>query len=111
MTEQEWRIVAKVIQESGTTFEQVLMERLAAAVRELNVLPSVLEQMQQAATTAVRRTFQYDTTHVAYVTILTLATHRADGWMPRSWGFFLVDRSSGDGAEQSIEVFVYPDGS
>jgi len=111
MTQQQWRTVAEVIQEAETAFEQVLMERLATAVRELNVPASVLERMQQAATAAVSRAFQYATTRVACVTVSTRALHREDGRMPRSWGFFLVDRGSGDGAEYHIEVFVYPDGS
>ena len=110
MTEQHWRIVAEVIQEAETAFEQVLKERLATAVRELNLLPSVLERMQQAVIAAVRRAFQYDTTRPACLTISTRATHGEDGGRPRSWGFFLVDRGSGDGSQHHIEVFVYPDG-
>jgi hypothetical protein len=111
MTEQHWRVVTKVIQEAETAFGQALRERLAMAVRELNVSASVLERMQQAATAAVSRAFQQDTTRVACVTISTLAAHREDALRPRSWGFFLVDRGSGDRSEQHIEVFVYPDGS
>ena len=111
MTEQQWRIVAEVIQEAESAFEQALMERLATAVRELNVLPSVLERMQQAATAAVRRAFQYETTRVACLTVSTRAAPGEEDRMPRSWGFFLVDRGSGDGAQHHIEVFVYPDGS
>ena len=111
MTEQQWRILAEVIQEAETAFEQTLIERLAMAVRELNVPASVLERMQQSATEAVSRAFQYASTRVACVTVLTRVIHRQDGWKPRSWGFFLVDRGSGNGAEHHIEVFVYPDGS
>ena len=111
MTEQQWRTMAEVIQEAETAFEQALMERLATAVYELNVPASVLERMQQAATAAVSRAFQYATTQVACVTILTRATHSEDGRRPRSWGFFVVDRGSRDGAQHHIEVFVYPDGS
>ena len=111
MIEQQWRTVAEVIQEAETAFEQALMERLATAVRELNVPASVLERMQHSATAAVRRAFQYTTTRVARVTVSTRATHGEDGRMSRSWGFFLVDRGSGDGAQHHIEVFVYPDGS
>ena len=111
MTEQQWRIVAEVIQEAETAFEQALIERLATAVRELNLLPSVLERMQQAAIAAVRRAFQYDTTRSACLTGSTHPTDGEDGRKPRSWGFFLVDRGSGDGAQHHIEVFVFPDGS
>jgi hypothetical protein len=111
MTEQEWCTVAEVIQEAETAFEQALMARLATAVRELNVPASVLERMQQAATAAVSRAFQHDTMRVACVTVLTPATHLQDGRMSRSWGFFLVDRGSKDGAQQHIKLFVYPDGS
>ena len=111
MTEQQWRIVAEVIQEAESAFEPVLMERLATAVRELNLLPSVLERMQQAVIAAVSRAFQYDTTRVACLTVSTRVIDGEDGRRPRSWGFFLVDRGSGDGAQHHIEVFVYPDGS
>ena len=111
MTEQQWRTVAEVIQEAESAFEQALMERLATAVRELNVPASVLERMQQATTAAMSRAFQYTTTRVACVTVSTRVDHREDGQRPRSWGFFLVDRGSGDGAQHHIEVFVYPDGS
>jgi hypothetical protein len=62
MAEQQWRIVGEVIQAPEIAFEQVLVERLAAVVRELTVPASVLGQMQQAASAAVRRAFQYDTT-------------------------------------------------
>jgi hypothetical protein len=111
MTEQHWRIVTKVIQEAETAFEQALRERLATAVRELNVPASVVERMQRAATATVRRAFQRNTTRVVCITVLTPAIHHEDGRRPRSWGFFLVDRGSGDGAQHHIEVFVYPDGS
>lgn len=111
MIEQQWRIVTEVTQEAETAFEQALRERIARAVRELNLPTSVLERMQHSVTSAVRRAFQHNTTRVACVTISTLATHREDALKPRSWGFFLVDRGSGDGAEHHIEVFVYPDGS
>jgi hypothetical protein len=111
MTEQQWRIVTEVIQEAETAFEQALRERLATAVRELNVPASVLERMQHSVTSAVRRAFQYTTTQLACVTISTRAIHPEDGQRPHIWGFFLVDRGSGDGAEHHIEVFVYPDGS
>jgi len=111
MREQQWRIVAEVIQEAETAFEQTLMERLATAVRELNLLPSVLERMQQSAIAAVRRAFQYDTTRPACLTVSTRASHGEDSGRPRSWGFFLVERGSVDGTQHHIEVFVYPDGS
>jgi hypothetical protein len=111
ITEQQWRIVAEVIQESEAAFEQALMERLAVAVRELNLRPSVLERMQQTAVAAVRRAFQYEKTRRACLTVSTRAAHGEQDRMPRSWGFFLVDRGSEDGAEHHIEVFVYPDGS
>ena len=111
MTEQQWRTVAEVIQEAETVFEQALLERLGAAVQELNLLPSVLERMQKAATAAVRRAFEYDTTRRARLTVSTRTMQQENGRMPRSWGFFVVDRGSGDGAEHHIEVFVYPDGS
>ena len=111
MTEQQWRTVAEVIQDAETAFEQALLERLGAAVQELNLQSSVLERMQQAATAAVRRAFEYDTTRRARLTVSTRTMQQEDGRMPRSWGFFVVDRGSGDGAEHHIEVFVYPDGS
>ena len=111
MTKQEWRTVAELIQTIGTHCDRALMERLATAVRELNLPPTVLEQMQQAVTAAVGRAFQNDTTRAAHVTISTRAIHMEDDRMSRSWGFFLVDRGCGDGAEHHIEVFVYPDGS
>ena len=111
MTKQHWRIVTEVIQEAEAVFEQVLRERLATAVRELNVPASVLERLQHSVTSAVCRAFQYATTRVACVTISTRAIHREDGQRPHSWGFFLVDRGSGDGAQHHIEVFVYQEGS
>jgi hypothetical protein len=111
MTEQQWRIVAEVTQEAETAFEQALMERLATAVRELNLLPSVLERMQQAAIAAVSRAFQCDTTRAACLTVSTRAIDVEDGRGPRSWGFFLVQRATGDGEPYQIEVFVYPDRS
>ena len=111
MTEQQWRIVAEVIQEAETAFEQALRERLTTAVRELNLPAAVVERMQHSVTSAVRRAFQHNTTRRACVTISTLPPQREDGQRPRSWGFFLVDRGSGDGAQHHIEVFVYPDGS
>ena len=111
MAEQQWRIVGEMIQAPEIGFEQALMDRLSTAVHELTVSASVLGHMQQATTAAVRRAFQYGTTRVVCVTISTPVTYRADGWMPRSWGFFLVDRGSGDGGEHHIELFVYPDGS
>jgi uncharacterized protein GlcG (DUF336 family) len=111
MIEQQWRTVAEVVQEAETAFEQALMERLATAVRELNIPVSVLERMQHSATVAVSRAFQYATTRVACVTVSTRAIDREDGRMPRSWGFFLVDRGSGGGVQHHIDVFVYPDES
>ena len=111
MTERQWRILAAVIQEAEAAFERTLRERLATALDELNLPASVLECMQQSVNAAVRRAFQNPTTRHANVTVLTLAMGRADGQTPRSWGFFLVDRDSGDWAHHSIDVFVYPDGS
>jgi hypothetical protein len=111
MTEQQWRTVAEVLQEAETGFEQALLERLGAAMQELNLPRSVLGRMQQAATAAVGRAFQTDTTRATCVTVLTRVLHPEDGQSSPSWGFFLVDRGTGEGTQHHIEVFVYPDGS
>ena len=111
MTEQQWRIIAEVIQEAETTCEQALLERLGPAVRELDISATVLQRMQQAVTAAVVRAFQADRTRPACVTLLTQAIQSADKPKARSWGFFLVERGTGDGELYQIEVFVYPDGS
>jgi hypothetical protein len=111
MTEQQWHIVAEVIQEAQTACEQALMERIGAAVHELNIPASVSERMQQVVTAAVARAFQADRTRPTCVTLLTRAMLAADEPKARSWGFFLVERGTGDGALYQIEVFVYPDAS
>jgi hypothetical protein len=87
------------------------MERLAPAVRELNVSATVLERMQQAVSAAVARAFQADRTRPTCVTLLTRTMQPANEPIARSWGFFLVERGTGDGALYQIEVFVYPDAS
>ena len=110
MTDQQWRTVAAVIQEAEAALEQTLTERLATAVRELNVPLSVLERMQRSANAAVGRAFQNPTTRLVDVTILTPAMGEALNQTSRSWGFFLVDRGCRDGAQHHIDVFVYPDG-
>jgi hypothetical protein len=111
MIEQQWRSVAELIQASETGFDQALMKRLATALHELNLPRSVLERMQQAAIAAVGRAFQNDLTRAAGLTVLTRAMQSADEPIARSWGFFLVERGTGDGELYQIEVFVYPDGS
>jgi hypothetical protein len=111
MKKQEWRTVAELIQTIGTHCDRALIERLATAVRELNLPPTVLEQMQQAVTAAVGRAFQNDTTRAAHMTISTRAIHKEDDRMSRSWGFFLINRGAEDGAQHHIEVFVYPEES
>jgi hypothetical protein len=111
MTEQQWRTVAAVIQEAEAAFEQMLRERIATVLHELNLPASVLERMQQAVITAVRRAFHNPTTRLTNVTVLTLAMGRADDQTPYSWGFFLVDRGIADQGQHHIDVFVYPDGS
>ena len=111
MKEQQWRAVAELIQAGKTGFEQVFMERLAMAVRELNLPRSVLERLQQAATAAVGRAFQNDTTRATCATVLTPIRQPEDGRISPSWGFFLVERGTDDGELYRIEVFLYPDGS
>ena len=111
MTNQQWRTVAALTQEVAAAFEPALAERLAAAIHELHVPASVLEQMQRSASAAVGRAFQDPTTRLVDVTILAPAIGAAPGWAPRSWGFFLVDRGCEDAAQHHIDVFVYPDGS
>ena len=111
MIEQQWRAVAELIQARETGFDQALTERLAAALHELNLPRSVLERMQRAATAAVGRAFKSDTTRASCVTVLTLVRQPEDGRIAPSWGFFLVERGTGDGELYQIEVFVYPDGS
>jgi hypothetical protein len=111
MIQQQWRSVAELIQATETDFEQAFKERLAAALHELNLPLAVLERMQQAATAALRRTFQGDSTRPACVRVLTRAIQAADQPTVRSWGFFLVERGTGDGAPYQVELFVYPDGS
>ena len=109
MIEQQWRVVAELIQVSETGFEQALLERLAAALHELNLPRSVLERMQQAATAAVGRAFENDMMRTAFVTVLTPIHQPEDGRIAPSWGFFLVERGTGDGEQYQIEVFLYPD--
>jgi hypothetical protein len=111
MTEQQWRSVAELIQATETGFEQPFMERLATAVRELDLPSSVLQRMQQAATVALRRAFLDDSTRAARVTVLTRAIQAVEGSIAHSWGFFLVERDTGDGAPYQVRLFVYPDGS
>jgi hypothetical protein len=110
MTEQQWRSVAELIQAAETGFDQEFMERLATAVRELDLPVAVLQRMQQAATVALRRAFLDDSTRAACVTVLTRAIQVADEPIAHSWGFFLVERSIGDGAPYQVTLFVYPDG-
>ena len=109
MIEQQWRIAVEVIQEATTDYDQVLAERLATALHELNLPRSVLERMQQVATAAVGRAFENDTTRAAFVTVLTPIRRPEDGRISPSWGFFLVERGTGDGEQYQIEVFLYPD--
>ena len=111
MTEQGWRAMVTVIQEAQAGFDQELTARLATGVQELDVPPSVLERVQQAATTAVGRAFQRDSTRSACVTVLTQVMRSKDARMSRSWGFFVVEHGAGEGEQQRIEVFLYPDGS
>jgi hypothetical protein len=65
--------------------------------------------MQQVATAAVGRAFENDTTLAAFVTVLTPIRQPEDGRIAPSWGFFLVERGTGDGEQYQIEVFLYPD--
>jgi hypothetical protein len=111
MIDQQWRTVAVVTQKAKAAFEPTLTERLATAVCELNVPLSVLERMQRSANAAVGRAFQNPTTRLVDVIILTPAIGAPLVQAPRSWGFFLVDRSCVDEAQHHIDVFVYPDGS
>jgi hypothetical protein len=111
MIEQQWRVVAELVQASETGFDQALAERLATALHELSLPRSVLERMQQAVTAAVSRSFENDTTRATCVTVLTLVRQPEDGRIAPSWGFFLVERGTGDGELYQIEMFVYPDGS
>ena len=111
MTEQGWHTIVTVIQEIQTGFDQVLMARLATAVHELDLPPSVLERLQQAVITAVRGAFQRDSTRSACVTVSTRMMQPKAARMSRSWGFFVVERAADDGERQLIEVFLYPDGS
>jgi hypothetical protein len=108
MIEQQWRVVAELIQVSETGFDQAFLERLAAALHELNLPRSVLERMQQAAIAAVGRAFENDTTQATCVMVLTPIRQSEDGRIAPSWGFFLVERGRGDGELYQIEVFLYP---
>jgi len=111
MTEQQWRNVAELIQVAETDFEQAFRERLAMALHELNLPQGVLERMQQAATAALGRAFQADSTGAACLKVQTRANQAAPQPIARSWGFFLVERGTGDGGPYQIAEFVYPDGS
>jgi hypothetical protein len=111
MTEQEWRAVLTIALETCTGAEQALTVQIAAAVQALDVPPTVLERLQQAVMTAVRRAFQRDTTVTACMTLSTRVMQPKAAWASASWGFFIVERASEDGEHQHIEVFLYPDAS
>jgi hypothetical protein len=111
MTEQGWRAVLTIALEICTGADQAMTAHLATAVQELDVPPSVLERLQRAVITAVRRAFQRDGTRLIRVTVSTRAIQPKDARMSCSWGFFLVERTAEDTQHQQIEVFLYPDGS
>ena len=111
MTEQQWRIVAEMLHEAETACDQALSDRIALAMRDLNVPAYVVERMQQAVTAATARAFQNESARAAGVRILTRAEQPGDGPLARSWGFFLVERGTGGGELYQIEAFIFPDGN
>ena len=111
MTEQGWRAVLTIIQESQTGVDQVLAAQLATAVQAHEVPSSVLERLRQALTMAMHRAFQRDGTRLVRVTVSTRVMQPKDARTSCSWGFFLVKRTAEDTQHQHIEVFLYPDGS
>jgi hypothetical protein len=111
MTEQGWRAVLTIMQEAQTGFDQALTARLATVEQDLGVPPPVLERLRQAVTAAVQRAFQREGIRSACVTVSTRVMQPKAAQASGSWGFFLVERGAGDGAQQHIEMFLYPDAS
>jgi hypothetical protein len=111
MTEQGWRAVLTITLGTCTGADQALTAQIAVAVQALDVPPSVLERLQQAMMTAVRRAFQRDTTQSACVALSTQLMQPQAARAAVSWGFFVVERASEDAEHQHIEVFLYPDAS
>ena len=109
MTEQGWNAVITIVQESYAGSEQALAERLVPAMQAYDVPASVLERVQQAATTAVGRAFQQDDTRSICLSVSMRAPQPQAARAPASWGFFIVERAAADGERQHIEVFLYPE--
>ena len=109
MTEQGWHAVMTIVQETYAGSEQALAERLATAVQAYDVPASVLERVQQAATSAVGRAFQHDATRSICLSVSMRASQPQAARKPASWGFFIVERAAEDGDRQHIEIFLYPE--
>jgi hypothetical protein len=111
MTEQEWRAVLTITLESCTGVDLAVTTRITAAVLALDASPSVLERLQRALMTALRRAFQRAGTRSVEVTVLMRVMQPQAACPAASWGFFIVERAAGDGEHNHIEVFLYPDRS
>ena len=112
MTEHQWRAVAEFIQQAGSEeADQALMEQLVAALHELNVPRTVVERLQQATSTALRRAFEADNSRAVSVIVMTQAVQPLSQPMAHSWGFFLLERGTSERGLYQITVFLYPDGS
>ena len=109
MTERVWRTLGEFMQDDAPGYDEMLIEQLSIVVRDLNMPLSVVTRMQVAVIAAVRRAFQRDNTCAAEVTVSAQVPHSEEGPIDRSWGLFLVEKST-EGLEfHRIAVMLYPD--
>jgi hypothetical protein len=108
MAAHAWCILGILTQTDAPDWNQTLMQHLASSVHELNVPASVLERMQSAASAAVCRSFQRDNTRAVQVTV-SAQQHQEAKHHDRTWGFFLIEKSSDGAVCQHIAVQLYAD--
>lgn len=113
MTDERWHVLAEFTSESSPDGNQQMMERLAAAVSELNLSWAFLERMQAAMIGATRKAFDHQEGHAAPGTVvlrvLVSGLEPDDGKTQPSWGFFYVEKDMAI-ARHTIELFLYQDG-
>jgi hypothetical protein len=109
MIERIWCTLGEFRQADALGYEEMLMEQLTTAVRELNVPLAVVRRMQIAASTAVRRAFQRDNTQIAEVIVSAQVPRSGEGPAQRSWGLFLVEKGPEGPAPHRIAVMLYSD--
>ena len=109
MIKREWRTLGEFSQADTPGYDEMLMEHLASAVRELNLPLSVVRRMQVSVIAALRRAFQRENTRSAEVTVSAQVPYPAACLTDRSWGLFLVEKGTEGLAPHRIAVMLYPD--